>query len=480
MDLRNWIESVRSLGQLKEVRGADVQSEIGGITDIFMDRPGRPALLFDEIPGYQPGFQVLSNVATSKERVALTLFGESKPMGDMELVRALLDLSNSLTPLPPRVVKEGPVLENVVTGDDVDLTIFPSPIWHELDKEPFIGTGSAVIIGDPESDWINVGCYRVAVHGPQKAGLMISAGHNGHTLMSRWWDLGKPCPVAISCGHHPLLFMVGGLYAPAGVCEFDLAGGILGEPLPVIEGPYTGLPVPAHSEIVIEGEAVPGELQDEGPFGEWSGYYAGGRRPAPVIRVKNIMYRNNPIILGVIPRKPPSDNTFYCTYFNSAEVWKQMEGAGIRGIQGVWMHPASGSRLLTVVSIRQQYPGHAKQAGMIAAHTITGAYANRYVIVVDDDIDPTNTEEVIWALSTRVEAREDVEFVRRSWSTALDPMAYAGVDGKPVYNTKMVIDACIPWDRRNTFPAVSRASKELRRQLWQRWQGLFEEIGETE
>jgi UbiD family decarboxylase len=288
--------------------------------------------------------------------------------------------------------------------------------------------------------------------------VMCSKGKHGNLILRRYQELGQRCPVAVVVGMHPALFMVAGLEIPYGKNEYDAAGGLLGEPVEVIAGPVTGLPIPANAEIAFEGFVSLDDLIDEGPLGEWTGYYAGGQKKEPAIRVESMMHRDDPILLGAMPGIPPDDDSFYrCTY-RSGAVWNQLEAAGIPEVKGVWAHEAGGSRLWLTVAIKQMYGGHAKQAGLIASQCHAGAYANRFVVVVDDDIDPADMNRVIWAMCTRFEPREGLEILRGCWSTSLDPMAYSPTDPR---NARVVIDACKPWSRRDTFPQVVRSSPEL-------------------
>jgi 4-hydroxy-3-polyprenylbenzoate decarboxylase len=135
-----------------------------------------------------------------------------------------------------------------------------------------------------------------------------------------------------------------------------------------------------------------------------------------------------------------------------------LEAAGIPEVKGVWAHEAGGSRLWLTVAIKQLYGGHAKQAGLVASQCHAGAYANRFVVVVDDDIDPADMDKVIWAMCTRFDPREDLEILRGCWSTVLDPMVYSENDRR---NARVVIDACRPWSRKDTFPQVVRNSAAL-------------------
>ena len=156
----------------------------------------------------------------------------------------------------------------------------------------------------------------------------------------------------------------------------------------------------------------------------------------------------------------------------AALIWDELERSGVPGIVGVWSHEAGGGRLMNVVAIKQMYPGHSKQVGMATASCHAGAYANRFVVIVDDDIDPTDTNEVLWAMCTRTDVVDDIDVMKRCWSTPLDPMAFAG-EGPRYYNNRMIIDACRPYDRLGTFPAVARTSEDEAKQLRSRWPELF-------
>jgi len=470
-DLREWIERVDAIGELTRVDGADPANDIGGLTDMFQWDMGNPALLFDRIAGYPAGFRVLSNVLTSLRRVALSLDlpVDSTPT---QLVMAWRDKLEHLQPRPVQDVASGPVLANQLHDADVDVTRFPAPVWHTRDGGAYIGTGDIVIMRDPDTGWVNAGTYRVQVHDEQTLGLYISSGKHGRLIRDKYWQRGQACPVAVSVGHDPLLLLLGGLEVDYGTDEYDVAGGVRDASVEVVRGPRTGLPIPASAEIVFEGEVPPDELHEEGPFGEWAGYYASGRKPEPIIKVQSILYRDDPIVLGCIPGKPPNDNTFFRGPLRSALIWNELERAGVPGIVGVWSHEAGGGRLMNIVSIRQMYPGHARQVGAATASCHAGAYANRWVIVVDDDIDPTDTNEVLWALCTRTDVVDDVDVLRRCWSTGLDPMAYGGQAGV-FFNNRMIIDACRPFERLKTFPTLARVDAQEAASLRARWAALF-------
>ncbi|MBM2809856.1 MAG: UbiD family decarboxylase [Chloroflexi bacterium] len=476
-DLREWMERVEAMGQLTRVEGADAYLELGGLVDLYQWEMGNPALLFDEIVGYRPGRRLLANVLTSLPRVALSL---DLPVDNSprDFVLAWRSKLKELKPQAAELVEHGPVLDNQQTGDKVDITQFPAPLWHEGDGGRYLGTGNIVVMRDPDTGWVNCGTYRVQVHDEQTAGLYISPGKHGRMIRDKYWARGEACPVAVSVGQDPLLLLLGGLEVDYGTNEYDVAGGVRGEPLQLVRAPHTGLPVPATAEIVLEGEIPPGETRTEGPFGEWTGYYASGEKAEPIIRVRSVLYRDDPIVLGCLAGKPPSDNTFSRSPMRAALIWDELERSGVPGIVSVWSHEAGGGRLFNVVSIKQMYPGHAKQVGMATSSCHAGAYANRFVVVVDDDIDPADTNQVLWALCTRTDVIDDVDVIKRAWSTPLDPMAYAG-EGPRYFNNRMIIDACRPYDRLATFPPVARTTEAHATELRARWPELFTRDGKA-
>ena len=216
--------------------------------------------------------------------------------------------------------------------------------------------------------------------------------------------------------------------------------------------------------------ALPGDMEREGPFGEWTGYYASSARPEPVIQVKNVYYRNNPILCCARPGRPPSDYSFSKCVVKSGMIWDELEKAGIPNVKGVWCHEAGGGRMLNIVSIKQSYPGHARQAGLVTSQCHAGAYLGRYVIVVDEDIDPSNTFDVLWAVASRSEPAESIEIIRRCWSGPLDPRIPVVKKG---FNSRAIIDACRPYEWKDEFFPVVESSPELRAATLEKWRNII-------
>ena len=474
-DLRAWLHNVDELGQLMKVDGVDWDLELSTLTEIINERAkNRPALLFDKINGYPEGYRVAANLLSSVNRLALTI-GMEPALSEFEFVQRWRRQVKAVEPIEPQVINDCPLFENTLKGHDIDLLSFPVPRWHELDGGRYIGTDDLVVTRDPEEGWVNVGTYRIMIHGRDHVGLHMSPGKHGRVHLDKSHQAGKPLPIAVSFGHHPLNFLVASTDVPNRVNEYAYAGGIIGKPLQVVEGPLTGLPLPADSEIVIEGEVAPNDFLPEGPFGEWTGYYASHQAAVPVIRVKAIYFRNHPILCGFPLLKPSSGDNLHFSLMRSALVWNALDEAGVPDVQAVWAHP-SGGRFMTVVSLRQRYPGHAKQAALIASQCRSGAYLGRYVIVVDEDIDITNSEEIIWAISSRSEPSRSIDILRRCWSGPLDPAIPREEVG---YSSRAIIDATRPFEWRDAFPKVSGASRELKDRVADKWKNLIDgKLGE--
>jgi 4-hydroxy-3-polyprenylbenzoate decarboxylase len=476
MDLREYIEQIKSIGELREIEGADWDLEIGTITELVGEKDG-PVLLFDKIKDYPKGYRVLSNFLNNTKHVNAA-FGFPSERPTLSLVRTIKEKFADLKPIPPEEVSSGPVLENVQEGEDVDLLCFPTPKWHELDGGRYLGTGCMVIMEDPVDHWVNFGTYRLQLHDHNTLGSHISPGHQGSLIRENYWAKGESCPVAVVFGIHPLVWIPSMMALPWKTSEYDIAGGLLGRPVKVIKGEYTGLPIPCDAEIVIEGECPPPEVEsrEEGPFGEWTGYYASGARNNPVIKVKRVMYRNDPVILGAGPVKPPASG-YNTPLWRAVSLWQDLEDMGIPGIKGVWQMTSGGARFFSVISIEQRYAGHAKQVGTAAMSTPEGAYHGRFVIVVDEDIDPTNEKDVMWAVGTRCDPATSLDIVRDCWSTPLDPLLPPDKRKERNFtNSRAIIDACRPFHWRDQFPKVNRASEELRAQTLNKWEDLFRSL----
>ncbi|MFC1869645.1 UbiD family decarboxylase [Chloroflexota bacterium] len=472
-DLREFISEVERLGECKVIKGADWDLEIGAITELEAASSKSPLLLFDEIKGYRAGYRVASNLFTTPLRTALALNLPKEARGTalVEVIREREKEGVKL--IPPVEVKDAPVKENVHLGDEIDLYEFPSPKWNELDGGRYIGTGAMTIIRDPDEGWVNLAAQRVQIHGKDKATIIMAPGRHSIIVRQKYWDRGLSCPVAVACGQEPLLWSMSTRRPSWGVSEYDFAGGLRGEPVQVTKGVTTDLPIPATAEIVLEGEIVPPgtETVVEGPFGEWLGYYASMPTPEPVFRVKSILHRNDPIIQGNPPTVLPPIWTVGWHIQKAAVLWNELDRQ-VSGVKGVWMIDEDACQSIPVISIKQEFEGHAAQVAMIAAgcSEISAWAACRYIIVVDDDIDPTNVSEVLWALATRTDPAASIDIVRGFRSTRTDPMLSPEKKRLGEWShSKAIINACKPYSWIKDFPPSVKSSPELLQKTREKW-----------
>jgi len=466
---------VDSLGELKTIANLHWDKEMGALTEmVYREKPvDSPALLFNKVPGYPEAFKCLYGMLASPRRFGLAMgLDVSGEISRMDLLLAYRARMRGMSPIPPRVVQMGAVMENELEGEAVDLLKFPVPIHHELDGGRYIGTACGVVTRDPEEGWVNVGTYRVQVVDRNRASVYISQGKQGRIQRDKYLRSGRPCPAVVVVGIDPLLYVAARYQVPLKLSEFDFAGGIAGESIDVLEGKYTGLPFPANAEIVIEGEILPDEKVPEGPFGEWNGYYAGSKKTEHVMRVKRILHRNDPILTCAASQRPPHSHLFERCFIRSAGLWEKLEKADCPGIKGVWVHEAGSGRTFNVVSIKQEYYGHARQAGLLASQLPPAGYVNRFTVVVDEDIDPSYLYDVIWAMGTRCNPEADIDILRKNWSSRLDPLTFSDV----LYNSRAVIDACIPLEHREEFPKIAQTSPEYKKFMMEKYGSLIKEL----
>lgn len=462
-DLRAFVDAVDRRGDLHRLEGADWDLEIGAITEIVASREAGPALLFDDVTGYPADHRLLANPFGTVERTKMALNRE----GAGSAIEVLDDWRREFAdyePLEPEPVDPdaAPVREHVRTGEGVDVTAFPVPRWHAHDGGRYVGTGCTVVTEDPETGWVNLGVYRSYVIDERTVSCLFIPGKDGRIIMQKYHDRGEACPVAMALGTDPHTWMAATLTATRGEGEYGIAGWMRESAVPVVESEYTGLPVPSTAEVVLEGRIPPLTERSctDGPFGEWPGYATPPSDDVPVMEVEAITHRPDPILLGQPPLKPPA-KYYEIPIRTAGGVWNQLERAGLDGITGVWVHVFERPMFLTI-AVAQQYPGHAKQVATAATAVPNGVYGGRYVVVLDDDVDVTDTREVLWALCTRCDV-EDVDVVRDLYTSPLDPVAEGST------SSRMVMNACRPYGDDDAFPPVNRASEELRERVTERW-----------
>ncbi len=475
-DLREWLSHVDRLGELVRVSQAvDRDEEMSAISYLVAKQNPSPAILFDCAKGFEKSpirARHLWNIlGPSVRRIALTL---EEPAGTptVELIRRT---KNKLKRrIPPREVarSDAPVYENSIIGKKIDLNQLPIPRHWPLDGGRYAGTGDAVITRDPDTGYLNIGTYRMMQQGKAEVGLYLSPGKDARLHITRAWQQGKPIEVAAAWGIDPLFMLVGSQTFPKNVSEYEFAGGIKGQPIPVVRGTTTDLLLPANAELVIEGIIRPNSVKAEGPFGEFPGYYGRPEAGCPLVEVTAVHHRTNPILTNALMADYPScEQSGFFSVIRSAKIWDDLDKLGIPGIQGVYSHPAAaGGFGMTVISIEQRHAGHAAQVLALAAQVPGGAYYTKWIIAVDDDIDPTDMDQVIWAMASRCNPIEDIDILRNTWSTWLDPTQ--NPPEKRPYGSKALINACKEHRHLPVFSKRTALRKEVYDGIAARWKTL--------
>ena len=443
--LRDWIDQVEKMGELLKVNGAHWDREMGSITQMLTEggKGKAPAIVFDDVPGYPKGYRTLYGQFSTIKRVALTLGLPLEYEHEADIVKAYHHVMTDMKLLKPKMVKTGSIFENVLEGDKVDVLKLPVPIRHQADTHRYVGTADMCITKDPDAEWSNFGAYRCEVYDEKTIGCQITEGKHGRIHRDKYFERGQSCKFAIVCGQDPLLYMLSASPLPSGVSEYDFAGGIRGEPIEVVKGPFTGFPIPADAEIVIEGEAVPGQSKPEGPFGEWMGYYSDDVVPRPYLNVKTVMYRNNPILTCAPQHKPVDETGLLKGVAGAAEIWNALEACGLPDILGVWNHERRAGDAFYRDSNPPALSRPRSQCFARRVELHGRLYNGKWTVVVDDDVDCSDIDQVLWAMGTRFDPMTDIDFVQKAWSSGRDPMFLPGN-----FNNRILIDACQPYNRK--------------------------------
>ncbi len=432
-DLREFLSRLEREGELIRVKvEVDLKYEMGAICRKALDSGGveaNKALLFEKPKGYQ--IPVAAGLLDARRRYFLATETTPENFGEEFEKR-------TARPIEPRLVKDGPCKENVLIGEKANLYDFPIPTFNEKDGGPYITMG-AVIYKNPDTGSRNVGIYRLMIHDSRSTGLCAPPFREVSQFARKVHARGEALPVAIVVGMDPAIYFGAISAFPYGVDELAMAGAMRGEPVDIVRCETIPLEVPATAEIVIEGEIRPNDTKLEGPFGEFTGYY-GEALERPVIRVKAITHRDQPIFQACYQGRPPNCDSVTRVIPHEAEIMKAARALGLKKI-----NICVGSALFTAIaSIEKKFGG---QERWIAA-AILGTHSGRTIktlILVDDDIDPYNWEEVEWALGTRFQPQSDIEVIGNITGVNLDPSLPEYERETKAYRTsKLIIDATKP------------------------------------
>ncbi len=399
-DLRGYIEMLEHHGELVHVYDeVDWNLEIGAIIRRIYDL-GAPAALFEKIKDYPRGYRVLGapmahGCQTIYSRLALAL-GLPSMVSYADVMRTYVERKNK--PIKPERVATGPCKEVILKGGEVDLLEFPVPFIHEGDGGRYIGTWNTVVSRDLEEGWVNWGMYRLMVHDRNTAGILIPPIQHMGRMYQKAQALGQPLECAVAIGTDPASAIVSCTMLPDRVEEVDVAGGLLGSAVPLVQCETVDLEVPANAEIILEGYIPAGERKMEGPFGEYAGYETGKASLKPVFHVTCITHRRDPILTVTNMGMPIHESQVVMGITKAGNIYDGLLKQGVP-IKMVFMPPYGVGHLI-VISTDTPYMNFAKQVAHAVWATKPGSMVY-YVVVCDSDVDVTRFDEVIHAIATK-------------------------------------------------------------------------------
>lgn len=481
-DLREFVERLESMGELRRItEEVDPYLEMTEICDRVL-RAGGPALLFEKVKGHS--MPVLGNLFGTPRRVALGMGQESveklREVGELlaylkspEPPKGLgdawskLPLLKKVMTMSPKRVRRAPCQEVIIEGDDVDLNRIPIQHCWPGDVAPLV-TWPLVITKGPFKTRQNLGIYRQQKLGKNRL-IMRWLSHRGGAIDFQEWQQAHPntpFPVAVALGADPATILGAVTPVPDSLSEYAFAGLLRGSRTVLAQCGHADLQVPASAEIVLEGFIYPDDVAEEGPFGDHTGYY-NEVDTFPVFTVTRITHRRNPIYHSTYTGRPPDEPAILGVALN--EVFVPILRQQFPEIQDFYLPPEGCSYRLAVVSIKKRYPGHAKRVMMGVWSFLRQFMYTKFVIVVDDDINTRDWQDVIWAITTRMDPTRDTTLID---NTPIDYLDFASpVSG---LGSKMGLDATDKWpgetDREWGTPIVM--DSEIKHRVDTRWRDL--------
>ena len=413
--LRSWINSLKDKGRLESIdRRVKLQWEIAAISKKF---DGRKAVFFRNTDG--PEIPIISNILSDRE-----WYSEKLGINPEDLLQELMKRQQKK--IEPKLETDAPFLERII--EKINITdVLPIPTYHEHDAGPYI-TAGVFFVHDPETGIRNVSIHRMQVIDKNKFGLLILPRHL-KSILNR--SKKTALKVAISIGLDPILLLSSQLVLSSEEDEINIACAIKGAPISLTPGPWSGIPVPTDSEIVIEGEIPPNEKHEEGPFGEFPKYYgASGKRE--ILNVHSISMRKDAIYYSVLPAG--FDHLLMGSIPREVALLNSLRKNN-PSVKDVSLPLSSSGRFHCFVKIEKQNEGEVKNILMSA---LSSHYDMKHVIVVDHDIDIHDLQEIDWAIATRFQAHKDLLVIEGVMGSKLDPSAKNGI------TSKMGLDATAP------------------------------------
>ena len=443
-DLRDFIAQLEAQGELKRIQQeVDPYLEMTEICDRVLRAEG-PALLFENVKGSST--PVLGNLFGTPKRVAMGM-GEDKVEALREIGKLLAMLKEPSPPkgmkdawkqlpmfkkvldMAPKKIKNAPCQQHVIEGDDLDLKNIPVQTCWPGDAGPLI-TWGLVITRGPEKPRQNLGIYRMQVIGKNRV-IMRWLAHRGGALDFRDWQQkhpGEPFPISVALGADPATILGAVTPVPDTLSEYAFAGLLRGSRTELTQCLGNDLQVPASAEFVLEGHLHPGDNAPEGPFGDHTGYY-NEVDEFPVFTIDRITHRDKPIYHSTYTGRPPDEPAILGVALN--EVFVPLLQKQFPEITDFYLPPEGCSYRMAVVSIKKQYPGHAKRVMFGVWSFLRQFMYTKFVVVVDDDVNTRDWKDVIWAMTTRMDPVRDTTLVE---NTPIDYLDFAspvsGLGGK--------------------------------------------------
>ena len=481
-DLRDFIEQLEAIGQLKRIpQEISTELTMTEISDRTLRAKG-PALLFENPKGFD--MPVLTNLFGTPERVALAMgqpdltalrelgkllamLKEPEPPKGFRDALSKLPVYKQVLNMPAKHVKKAACQEVVLTGDDVDLTKLPIQLCWPGDVAPLITWGLTITKG-PHKKRQNLGIYRQQLLGKNKL-IMRWLSHRGGALDFFEWKKehpGEKFPVSVALGADPATILGAVTPVPDTLSEYAFAGLLRGSKTEVTQSVSNDLQVPASAEIVLEGYIDPDEMAPEGPYGDHTGYY-NEVDAFPVFTVTHITKRQKPIYHSTYTGRPPDEPAILGVALN--EVFVPIIQKQFPEIVDFYLPPEGCSYRMAVVTIKKQYPGHAKRVMMGVWSFLRQFMYTKFVIVCDDDVNARDWNDVIWAMTTRMDPTRDTTLID---NTPIDYLDFASpVSG---LGSKMGLDATNKWpgetDREWGVPIVM--DEEIKQEVDDIWQSL--------
>lgn len=431
-DLRQFVKRLEEEGELVRVKTqVDAAHEIGAICRKVNNQFG-PALLFENVKGYENS--LVCNIWGTRKRYAMTL-----DTTEDKIISEFMRRIDGKGPIEPVLVKTGPCKENILIGDQVDITKFIFPIWNEKDGGPYI-TLPLCITKDPDTGIRNVATYRMMVHDRNTTGINLPPFRHLYMHRKKYLQRGEPIPLAIALGGPPVTHLAAVTPFPYGVDEFGMAGALQEEPLELVKCETVDLEVPAHAEIVLEGEIPIEETRPEGPYGEFTGYYGSWVQARPVFKIKAVTFRNKVMSHGLYNGVPLTEEAVLRGEPTELEAIRQTRH--LDGLKKINFLHSTGD-FVAVAQIHKTVDGQGKSIATGILGTSPGRWI-KTLIMVDEDVDPCDMNAVNWAIATRVNPERDVEILHDFPGVELDPAMPHEEQTGMVRISKMIIDATKP------------------------------------